>query len=906
LLKEKIPDLHQEVANMELIPGDTYYVSRTAAIWTGLELLNQGVVGIIGSAYSDMTQVIAAQTNFYQIPICDGSSTSPALSYKAEFPTFFRSVSSDTRQARAIVDFIENQGWSQFAIVAGQDAYGQAISALIRELAEQHSIKHLMTQNYFANAGDWKLVVSNLIDSGATIFLYIGQPGDFRLLLNEGRTRGIVGKGFAWITTDTMRSFDTTDWTEEETDNLNGLINVFPIEGRGPLYDAYIREWRVANGLSKNDTSGYLPEVFVLFFNDCLEMFVRGYDQILKSLDEDSIALLTDSAPGPKDLTGIVCPDNYCAPVFNFTMETPTGPLTMDEHGDRLSGYYLMFLNKSLGKERITEYYTSLDIGYQQFGTWDTAGIHLEADIILYSGGTTQKPPDSVIALLSPPTITFPNVAAIVIAIGSTLSILAILGSAIGIILLRNEKIIKSASPYFSLLILFGLLIAAIYPPVVIMDVPNTAKCVLEIWLIPNAFGIVMGNLLSKIYRVFVIFRDPLLSQSRGIRNQDVFKWSTGLLTIDLLISVIWTSVNPPRPQSVVVRGMNGALQLDTYCTSEWESVFTGIAFGYNALLLILGTLLAIGTRNLPNRFRESVSLSICIYNFFGIALFLLPTAYLSKLDPTSRAIIKSVGAYVAIIGTLIPLFFFKFYVIWMQRERKENARSSLARSPIRIRSNPQSKDNHSGHSGNSQGETSDHVVGQAKSQSNNSGDGNQPDLALNRSALGKAAGELSKIATFTGPVWVVERHMFVNLWSEKCLILLGDKKLALLVDGKNLSKPSRVFPLPYCELKPECRPEHGIFGFRFIGNLGGGPLHGVFLHEESANSIQKPESTSFLFRVANEGKMKEWMKALEPFMKVAADSSKGANGKTDRDKSSEMMGNRVKSAAMGNSLESL
>ncbi|KAJ3079094.1 hypothetical protein HK102_004030, partial [Quaeritorhiza haematococci] len=773
--------LHPEVAGLELVLKDTGEGTRTAAIRAGTEMLNEGVVGIIGGVYSDMTSVLAAQTNPYGIPICDGSSTTSELSDKSQFPTFFRAVPADTRQARVMVDFLAQQGWTQFATVAGQDDYGQAMARLVRELAEERGIKQVTMQSFLRGDGDWKSIVANLLESQATIFLYFGQPDDLRLLLTEGRTHGIVGKGYAWISSETMHSFESANYTKEEIDNLNGMINVAPTQGTGPLFDSYLPEWRLANGLPSNDTSHFIPDLFILFFNDCLEMFVRGYDRILKSLSPNSreYALLTSTSSrgngsigigGPKNLTGVVCPSGpggsgMCGSVFNFSVETPTGVLTLDRNGDRLGGYNIYYLNVSAPRPANT----SIDLTYQRFATWDITGMHVEKQTILYTGGTTEKPPDSVIALLTPPTISYPSPAFFLIILGSSVSILLILASAIAIIIFRNHPIVKASSPSFCLLILVGLMIAAVYPPVVILETPDRVKCVLEIWMVPGAFAIVMGNLLSKIYRVFAIFRDPLRFQSGAIQDKDVFRWGAGILSIELLISMIWTIVSPPRPENVVSRGANGAFQLDTYCISPGESTFMGTAFTYNAVLLVLGTLLAIGTRNLPYRFRESISLSICIYNFFGIALFLLPTAYLASFDLTSRAIIKSVGTYVAIIGTLAPLFFFKFYVIWrgMRRERREKAGYVGGSVKVKVKD-----------------------VGMIRSNVGDMGEGvGLPNGSVDSSTgSGRSGLTLGSVATYIGSVWVVERRMFLNYWSEKRLIILGDKRIALLVNGKDLS----------------------------------------------------------------------------------------------------------------------
>ncbi|KAJ3069590.1 hypothetical protein HK102_006875, partial [Quaeritorhiza haematococci] len=584
-LKQSIPNLHPEVLNLTLIPKDTRNTTRTHAIRAGIDLMAEGVVGVIGQGYSDMTQALAATAGPYNLPVCDGAATAAVLSNKTEFPSFFRTVAPDYGQAFALLDFIKAQNWKQFAVIASQDDYGQSIWSTLKRLSDQMSIKYLTVQNFYPHHEDWNALVSNLRETDATIFVYLGQPGDFRQLLSVARSQGLWGEGYAWLTTDAIQSLHLSQYDETELELLDGVINIFPIEGSGVQYDRFLADWR--NVVQAPPNSTVLPGAFTTFYMGCLEMMFRGYDRLLKSLPPTSPAYLTLTNPTPfKNLTSII----DTVKDFSFPeVDSPTGMLGLNENGDRISGYQYLFYNRSLND-------------WQPFGTWIENRLSWEGGVA-FSGGTSKRPPDSVYANLEPNSIEFPSVSAILIYISSTLSLVLITLSAIGILVFRHDPVIKAASPSFCLLILSGLLIASCYPPIVMLNAMTDWKCVAEIWMVPGAFGIVLGNLLSKIYRVFRIFQNTLNSRSRlrAVRDKDVFLWSSIIILGELVISLLWTLLSPPTATMLRKKHPNTSkLELDPVCTSPHATTFIALSYGYNGFLLILGMLLAIGTRHLP------------------------------------------------------------------------------------------------------------------------------------------------------------------------------------------------------------------------------------------------------------------------------------------------------------------
>ena len=107
-----IPSLIHPNATIEIIYRDTDF-QRGPTIEAALELKALGIAGFIGASYSRLTTLASLVLNPFKIPMCCGSSTSPVLSNKVEYPNFFRTVPNDNQQATVFADTVRHFGWKK-------------------------------------------------------------------------------------------------------------------------------------------------------------------------------------------------------------------------------------------------------------------------------------------------------------------------------------------------------------------------------------------------------------------------------------------------------------------------------------------------------------------------------------------------------------------------------------------------------------------------------------------------------------------------------------------------------------------------------------------------------------------------------------------------------------------------
>jgi ABC-type branched-subunit amino acid transport system substrate-binding protein len=225
----QIRDLVHPNASVEIVFVNNR-LQKSTTIQNSIELANQGVIGVIGSTYSSLTELGSLITQPYHLPLCDGGATSPSLSNKQIYSNFFRTIPNDAAQAETMVQFLRAQGWNKVGIVYSTESYGQNLATFFSNFARASNVSILSSQPIYPGSDNNKLLnaVKNLRDSNAQIFVYFGYVEDYVGLIANAKREGIYGRGYNWIAADALAFILSTNL---DRSLYAGTSYFFPVEG---------------------------------------------------------------------------------------------------------------------------------------------------------------------------------------------------------------------------------------------------------------------------------------------------------------------------------------------------------------------------------------------------------------------------------------------------------------------------------------------------------------------------------------------------------------------------------------------------------------------------------------------------------------------------------------------------
>uniref|UniRef100_A0A3P8VXJ5 Extracellular calcium-sensing receptor-like n=1 Tax=Cynoglossus semilaevis TaxID=244447 RepID=A0A3P8VXJ5_CYNSE len=90
------------------------------------------VLGIVGDSSSTRTIAISRVLGLYRVPLVSYFATCPCLSDRQKFPSFFRTIPSDSFQVRAMIQILKHFGWTWAGLLISNDDYGVHAARLLQ------------------------------------------------------------------------------------------------------------------------------------------------------------------------------------------------------------------------------------------------------------------------------------------------------------------------------------------------------------------------------------------------------------------------------------------------------------------------------------------------------------------------------------------------------------------------------------------------------------------------------------------------------------------------------------------------------------------------------------------------------------------------------------------------------
>ncbi|XP_077327771.1 extracellular calcium-sensing receptor-like [Lithobates pipiens] len=155
--------------------------------------------GIVGDSASTRSILMAHILGLYRYPQISYFSTSPTLSNRKIFPSFFRTIPSDVFQSRGLANLILYFGWSWVGFLANDNDYGQlSLQAIKQELINAGAcvafIETIMTGQANRNAPH---IVKVIKGSTAKVVVVLSSNPEFLPVVEELARQNVTDR--IWI-----------------------------------------------------------------------------------------------------------------------------------------------------------------------------------------------------------------------------------------------------------------------------------------------------------------------------------------------------------------------------------------------------------------------------------------------------------------------------------------------------------------------------------------------------------------------------------------------------------------------------------------------------------------------------------------------------------------------------------
>ena len=217
-------------------------------------------LGMVGAAASRVSIPIASLGRLFEVPQISYASTSFLLSIRDRYTYFYRTITPDNIQARAIIALMVEFGWNHISIIYSSNAYGTPARDEIVALAEQTNICVDLDQGIADDfsEGDYEALAWSLNGTNAEVVILFASQLNAELLLNEF-TNITNHRRLTWIASEAWSQALTI--ISHFNDTLVGLFGTRPRTRHVDGFQEYFSRLTIDN----NNRDPWFPEFFSTF-----------------------------------------------------------------------------------------------------------------------------------------------------------------------------------------------------------------------------------------------------------------------------------------------------------------------------------------------------------------------------------------------------------------------------------------------------------------------------------------------------------------------------------------------------------------------------------------------------------------------------------------------------------------
>ncbi|CAH1778015.1 unnamed protein product [Owenia fusiformis] len=629
---------------------------------------------VLGSACSEVTKMVGEIVPYWNLMMVSFAASSPALSDREKYPTFYRLAVADSSHNQARKMLIQHFGWTKVAAIhQDMEMFSLAMNDMIGVFDKANiTVKPTLTFRHGNEGNDLESKIQELKEEDVRVFIGSFQENAARQVFCQAYKAGLYGRRYVWV----LLGWYTEDWWQVEGETnctkqemataVNGYIGVDGL-------NSIIGQKRSISGLST-------------------EMFFESYKRYGGPRPISPFATVTYDTIWTVALTL-----NNSLKMMKERLNQNI-PLTAFNYKGNMSGEWLHTFFRAMGdlefvgvsgpvsfkgpdRRGITVFKQNQNGTERRFALFYPENNTLDFNCSgcvepIWKGG--RIPVDSYTILTRDIVIeglTFFLMCGLSFA-GMVLAVTFLIFN----IYYRRLKYIKLSSPKLNNVAVVGCLL--VYIGVMLLGVDNNAVleqaypvvCTVRAFLFSAGFSLAFGAMFTKTYRVYQIFTrvNRGLLKSKLLKDKQLLFIIGALLIVDVIVISLWVLVDPMYKSVsnfTIVSSENDPdllyiPQLAT-CDSVHMIKWTGALYAYKGLLLMFGVYMAWATRHVKiPALNDSQYIGMNVYNVVTVSVIVVALSSILNEQPTLSYVIISSFVLLSTTASLCLLFVPKIYFI--------------------------------------------------------------------------------------------------------------------------------------------------------------------------------------------------------------------------------------------------
>uniref|UniRef100_A0AAQ5ZCA3 G-protein coupled receptors family 3 profile domain-containing protein n=1 Tax=Amphiprion ocellaris TaxID=80972 RepID=A0AAQ5ZCA3_AMPOC len=591
---------------------------------------------------SSVSTLVAEAARMWNLIVLSYGSSSPALSNRQRFPTFFRTHPSATLHNPTRVQLFQKWKWTKIATIQQTTEVFTSTLDDLEERVREAGIEISVRQSFLT---DPAVAVKNLKRQDARIIVGLFYETEARKVFCEVYKEKLYGKKYVWF----LIGWYADNWFKIKDASINCTVE--------QMTEA---------------VEGHVTTEIVMLNPET----VRGASKLTS---QEFLAQLMSKLGGknPEETGGFQeAPLAYDAVwALALALNKTVGPL-------KAKGHRLEDFN-----------YNNRDITVEIYRAMNTSSFEGVSVSTKSNGERSSGPP-------ADQTVVIEEFRYLSQKLFVSVSVFAGLGILLGIVCLtfniynRNVRYIQNSQPYLNNMTAVGCMmaLAAVFPLGIdglhVHRRQFPVVCQFRLWLLGLGFSIAYGSMFTKIWWVHAVFtkKDEKKDKRKHLEPWKLYATVGVLLCIDILSLIIWQILDPLHitVEKFTREAPKGDLDvliqpLLEHCSSEKMTTWLGVVYGYKGLLLLLGIFLAYETKSISTeKINDHRAVGMAIYNVAVLCMITAPVTMILSSQQDASFAFASLAIVFSVYITLVVLFVPKMRRLITRGEWQSDAQETM------------------------------------------------------------------------------------------------------------------------------------------------------------------------------------------------------------------------------------
>ncbi|XP_067365993.1 gamma-aminobutyric acid type B receptor subunit 1 isoform X2 [Channa argus] len=603
---------------------------------------------------SSVSTLVAEAARMWNLIVLSYGSSSPALSNRQRFPTFFRTHPSATLHNPTRVQLFQKWKWTKIATIQQTTEVFTSTLDDLEERVKEAGIEISVRQSFLT---DPAVAVKNLKRQDARIIVGLFYETEARKVFCEVYKEKLYGKKYVWF----LIGWYADNWFKINDPSINCTVEQMTeaVEGHVTTEIVMLNPETV-RGASNLTSQEFLAQLMSKLGGKNPEE-TGGFQEAPLAYDAVwALALALNKTVGPLKAKGHQLED------FNYN-------------------------NRDITSEIYRAMNTSSFEGVSGHVVFDAQGSRMAWTLIEQLQGSG-PPADQ--------TVVIEEFRYLSQKLFVSVSVFAGLGILLGIVCLTfniynsNVRYIQNSQPYLNNMTAVGcmLALAAIFPLGIdglhVQRRQFPVICQFRLWLLGLGFSLAYGSMFTKIWWVHTVFtkKDEKKDKRKHLEPWKLYATVGVLLGIDILSLMIWQIVDPLHitVEKFTREAPKGDLDvliqpLLEHCSSEKMNTWLGVVYGYKGLLLLLGIFLAYETKSISTeKINDHRAVGMAIYNVAVLCMITAPVTLILSSQQDASFAFASLAIVFSVYITLVVLFVPKMRRLITRGEWQSDAQETM------------------------------------------------------------------------------------------------------------------------------------------------------------------------------------------------------------------------------------